>query len=170
MDCTKRLRAEVRAIARQTGSSEADIALWPDEQDIKAWTGFIRGPPDTPYAGGVFELEIKVGPQYPVVPPSIAFVTKVFHPNVLYRTGEICLDILKKEWTPAWGLQSACRAILSLLADPQADSPLNCDAGNMIRAGDAMAFHSVAAMYTLEEATQPWPVPPGGGGGGGNGS
>ena len=157
---TKRLRAEERAIQRSGG--EADIALWPtDPSDMKLWTGFIRGPTDTPYTGGVFELAIKVGPQYPVVPPAIAFVTKVFHPNVLFRTGEICLDLLKAEWSPAWGLQSACRAIVALLADPQADSPLNCDAGNMIRAGDTLAFHSMAAMYTLEEAARtPWPTPP----------
>lgn len=64
-----------------------------------------------------------------MVPPRISFVTPVFHPNVLWRTGEICLDILKSNWTPTWDLQGACRAIQALLADPAADSPLNCDAG-----------------------------------------
>ncbi|RYY84236.1 hypothetical protein EON63_09690 [archaeon] len=33
----------------------------------------------------------------------------------------MCLDILKKSWSPAWSLQSACRAIVALLADPAAD-------------------------------------------------
>ena len=68
------------------------------------------------------------------------------------QTGEICLDILKREWSPAWSLQSACRAIVSLLNDPAADSPLNCDAGNMIRAGDLRAYNSVAKMYCIEHA------------------
>jgi len=68
------------------------------------------------------------------------------------------LDILKKEWSPAWGLQAACRAVLALLSDPDADAPLNCDAGNMIRDGDDMAFHATARMYTLENATfLEWP-------------
>jgi peroxin-4 len=62
------------------------------------------------------------------------------------------LDILKKEWSPAWGLQPACRAVLALLSDPDAESPLNCDAGNMIRGGDVIAFHTTAAMYTVENA------------------
>jgi peroxin-4 len=62
------------------------------------------------------------------------------------------LDILKKEWSPAWGLQAACRAILALLSAPDADSPLNCDAGNMIRGGDDIAFQSTAKMYTIENA------------------
>jgi peroxin-4 len=44
------------------------------------------------------------------------------------------------------------------LSDPDADSPLNCDAGNMIRGGDAMAYHSMAAMYTVENANfTSWP-------------
>jgi peroxin-4 len=66
------------------------------------------------------------------------------------QSGEICLDILKKEWSPAWNLQSACRAIISLLEEPAADSPLNCDAGNMIRANDTRAFNSVAKMYAID--------------------
>jgi peroxin-4 len=65
---------------------------------------------------------------------------------------------LKKEWSPAWGLQAACRAVLALLSDPDADSPLNCDAGNMIRGGDMDAFYSTARMYTVENAmVLSWP-------------
>jgi peroxin-4 len=41
---------------------------------------------------------------------------------------------------------------LALLSDPDAESPLNCDAGNMIRGGDAIAYHTTAAMYTVENA------------------
>jgi peroxin-4 len=68
------------------------------------------------------------------------------------------LDILQKEWSPAWGLVSACRAILALLSDPDATSPLNCDAGNMIRNGDWQAFRTLAKMYTIENANfLEWP-------------
>jgi len=40
------------------------------------------------------------------------------------QTGEICLDILKSAWSPAWTLQSVCRAVVSLLAQSEPDSPL----------------------------------------------
>ena len=157
MDALKRLRAELRELRRS--SAESDIALRADDDNIKRWRAWVRGPPDTPYAGGVFELAIEVKDTYPVAPPIISCVTRIFHPNVHFKTGEICLDILKQEWTPAWGLQSACRAIIALLSDPQADSPLNCDAGNMIRAGDSAAFNSMAAMYTADLAMGSWPDP-----------
>ena len=49
----------------------------------------------------------QVGAEYPLEPPKITFMTKVFHPNVNFDTGEICLDILKRDWSPAWSLQVA---------------------------------------------------------------
>ena len=77
----------------------------------------------------------------------------MFHPNVHFETGEICLEVLKPEhWNVQWTLESVTRAIVNLLLNPNADSPLNCDAGNTIRAGDWLAFNSMARMYTIEEA------------------
>ncbi len=132
---------------------DADILLHPQQDNIRIWQAVIRGPADTPFVGGSFELRIEIGPEYPIRPPLMRFVTRVFHPNIHFETGEICLDILKKEWSPAWSLQAACRAVMALLAAPDADSPLNCDAGNMVRAGDLQAFHAVARMYTVEYAS-----------------
>lgn len=51
-----------------------------------------------------------------VVDKLYACFIQIFHPNVHFRTGDICLDILKKEWSPAWGLQAACRAVLALVS------------------------------------------------------
>ena len=39
-------------------------------------------------------------------------------------------------------------AIISLLGNPEASSPLNCDAGNLIRSNDILGFNSLAKMYT----------------------
>mmetsp|Transcript_18582 Transcript_18582/g.24623 ORF Transcript_18582/g.24623 Transcript_18582/m.24623 type:complete len:192 (+) Transcript_18582:130-705(+) len=161
LGAAKRLRKELQNLERASSSSststnddEQDVYLRPTSPStsILRWTALLRGPDGTPYEGGVFQLSIKCGTDYPLAPPSIAFVTKVFHPNVHFRTGDVCLDILKKEWSPAWGLQAACRAVLALLSDPDADSPLNCDAGNMIRGGDMTAYRSTARMYTVENA------------------
>ena len=51
---------------------------------------------------------------------------------MLFKTGELCLDILKPaSWTPAWTLENVCVAVRLLLSSPEdgADSPLNCDCG-----------------------------------------
>ena len=61
---------------------------------------------------------------------------------------------MKDAWSPAWTLLSVCQAIVALLGNPAADSPLNCDAGNLLRAGDTRAYNSVARMYIREAQEQ----------------
>ena len=101
--CLKRLRREISALKK--ADDDPEILLTPKEDNIKVWTAFIAGPPESPYHGRFFSMLIEVGGDYPQSPPTITFVTKVFHPNVNFDSGEICLDILKREWTPAWSLE-----------------------------------------------------------------
>jgi peroxin-4 len=144
-----RLMKEYREQQKEVKNPEADVQLSPIDGNLNNWRAIVTGPVDTPFEGGRFELDIVVPSSYPLMPPSIRFNTKLFHPNVHPKTGEICLDILKNAWSPAWTLQSTCRAIIVLLSDAEPESPLNCDAGNLLRAGDKRGFRSVARMYTL---------------------
>jgi peroxin-4 len=77
-------------------------------------------------------------------PPKMRFITPIFHPNVHFQTGEICMDVLKSQWQPEWSFNSLAIAIKLIMAEPNAESPLNPDAGNMIRAGDLLAYDSMA--------------------------
>ncbi len=147
----------MRELRDAKASKETDIVLRADEDQIFKWTAVMEGPADTPFHGGKYTVVLRVASDYPLVAPSASFVTKVFHPNVNFATGEICLDILKSNWTPAWTLSSVCRAIQSLLVHPDASSPLNCDAGNMIREGDMAAYRSTALYYAVREAGAPSP-------------
>jgi len=125
-----RLLKEYRETCDPTKHDPDIVLALEDESDVFVWSAQLRGPADSPYEGGIFKLHIKCPPNYPLAPPKVSFVTQIFHPNVLFKTGEICLDILKPDsWSPAWTLQSVCRAVTALLSHPEADSPLNCDCG-----------------------------------------
>jgi len=87
---TKRLRKELQVLTKQkqqrqqqhkTSNDDVDdddyVRLQVREDNLLVWKAWVRGPPDTPYEGGVFELDIRCGSDYPLVPPAIKFVTKV---------------------------------------------------------------------------------------------
>ena len=148
-----RLRKELRDAE---ASTEKDIHLVvASNADLFKWTATLQGPPDTPFEGGTYKVTLRIPSDYPMVPPTATFDTKIFHPNIAFQSGEVCLDILKTKWSPAWTIGSVCRAILSMLSDPEADSPLNCDAGNLVRANDRRGYWNLARMYAISEASAP---------------
>jgi len=126
---SRRLQKELQNIvtAPPEGCSASVV-----DGDMMHWAATILGPPDSVYEGGVFHLDIHFPADYPFSPPKITFRTKIFHPNVSANTGNICLDILKKDkWSPALTIGSTLLSIVSLLTDPNAADPLNGDAGRM---------------------------------------
>ena len=52
------------------------------DNNIRHWKGRIKGPIDTCYAGGVFDVDIIIPDDYPFKPPKMKFDTKIWHPNI----------------------------------------------------------------------------------------
>ncbi|KAF9581164.1 E2 ubiquitin-protein ligase peroxin 4 [Lunasporangiospora selenospora] len=148
----RRMLKEYLAIQKNSATRPHLERLEPlQENDLLHWQAVLIGTSDSAYEGGKFQLDIVIPSSYPIQPPVIHFTTKICHPNVHFKTGEICLDILKSEWTPSWNLESVCVAISSLLTNPEPSSPLNCDAGksaNLLRCGDMAGYNSLVKMYT----------------------
>lgn len=70
----------------------------------------IIGPADTPFEDGTFRLVMHFEEQYPNKPPSVKFISQMFHPNV-YGTGELCLDILQNRWSPTYDVAAVLTSI-----------------------------------------------------------
>jgi len=71
-------------------------------------------------------------PTYPAEPPKACFKTKIFHPNVDERTGDVCVDTLKRDWKPALTLKDVLVTIRCLLVYPNPTSSLNEAAGKLL--------------------------------------
>lgn len=110
--------------------SPTGITAAPEADNIMKWNAVIFGPDDTPWEDGVFKLTLEFSEEYPHKPPEVRFTTNMFHPNV-YRNGNICLDILQHNWSPAYDISAILTSIQSLLTDPNPASPANAEAARL---------------------------------------
>ena len=94
--------------------------------------GIIFGPEDSEWEGGVFRIMMTFSEEYPSKAPKVKFLTKMFHPNI-YKNGDICLNILDKDWAPTFDCTSILLSVQSLLNDPNVDSPANKEAAQLYR-------------------------------------
>ncbi|XP_047957865.1 ubiquitin-conjugating enzyme E2 1-like isoform X2 [Salvia hispanica] len=88
----------------------AGISGAPQENNIMLWNAVIFGPDDTPWDGGAFRMTLQFIEDYPNKPPTVRFVSRMFHPNI-YADGSICLDILQNQWSPIYDVAAILTSI-----------------------------------------------------------
>ncbi|CCX12347.1 Similar to Ubiquitin-conjugating enzyme E2 S; acc. no. A7SE05 [Pyronema omphalodes CBS 100304] len=122
--------------------------------DLRGVTVHLAGPTSTPYEPGVFAIILRIPDTYPVDPPKANFQTKIYHPNVDMRTGDVCVETLKRDWKPTLTLKDVLSTIRCLLVYPNPDSSLNEEAGKMLQEGYNV-FQKHARMMTEVYARVP---------------
>ncbi|KAJ9108277.1 hypothetical protein QFC19_002525 [Naganishia cerealis] len=121
----KRINKEIVDIQKAQKSGEmGDILLQPDETNMHRWTGWLPGPPGSPYEGGHFEVAIELPKDYPFTPPKLQWITPIYHCNISMSSGAICLDTLKNNWSPALSIFKVMLSLSALLCEPNPDDPL----------------------------------------------
>ncbi len=141
----KRLSKEIKDMT-EYGYTEFSFEV--NNDNILDWTVLIFGPQDTPYEGGTFKAKITFPPDYPYNPPVVKFISDIFHPNIYNKgpdAGKVCISILhvgkdeygyeheSERWKPAQSVVSVLLSIISMIADPNCESPANIDAAKMFR-------------------------------------
>jgi len=117
-------RRIVKETQRLTCDPVTGISATPYEDNRRYFAVSIIGPSDSPYEKGTFKLELFLPADYPMGPPKVRFLTKIYHPNV-DKLGRICLDILKDKWSPALQIRTVLLSIQALLSAPNPDDPLD---------------------------------------------
>jgi ubiquitin-conjugating enzyme E2 G1 len=128
----KRLTNELKNINKDPNYY---YSVHPDDNNFLKWIFIIIGPVDTIYEGGIFKGIINFPKNYPIEPPHIIF-NNMIHPNV-YSNGDVCISILHRgsdqygyekdfeRWSPTHGVDSIMMSIISMLSDPNFESPAN---------------------------------------------
>ena len=140
-EAKRRLMQEYKTLSKETWTN---IELKND--NILEWiVALIVLNPDSDYYGGYFKAKMTFPKNYPYSPPDFQFLRPLYHPNV-YEDGRLCISILhapgedemsgelaSERWSPVQSAESVLLSILSLLDDPEVNSPANVDAGVMLR-------------------------------------
>jgi len=117
-----------------------------DESNVYNWEILIMGPDGTLYEGGFFKARLSFPPTFPNMPPTMTFCSDMWHPNV-YEDGRVCISILHppgedefnsqesadERWRPILGVEQILISVISMLSDPNDESPANLDAAVMWR-------------------------------------
>ncbi|ANZ77917.1 BA75_05204T0 [Komagataella pastoris] len=128
------------------------ITAVPHEDNLRYFQVTIQGPKESPYQDGLFKLELYLPDDYPMVAPKVRFLTKIYHPNI-DRLGRICLDVLKKNWSPALQIRTILLSIQALLSAPNPDDPLSNEVAEHWKRDEQDAI-ATAKEYTRLYATE----------------
>ncbi|KAF2743227.1 ubiquitin-conjugating enzyme E2 15 [Sporormia fimetaria CBS 119925] len=139
----KRLLKEYKALS--SDPPEGILAGPCDEDNLFVWEALIEGPKGTPFENGVFPAELRFPKDYPLAPPKMKFTVDMWHPNV-YSDGTVCISILhapgddpmqyekaSERWSPIQSVEKILISVMSMLAEPNDESPANVDAARQWR-------------------------------------
>lgn len=150
----------MRRIAKELGDIQKDLQSGIIAQpassgdDLSHLKASFPGPPDTPYEGGTYVVDIKIPNEYPFRPPVMKFETKLWHPNVSSQTGAICLDTLGTAWSPVLTIKSALLSLQSLLSTPEPKDPQDAEVASMLM-NHPEQFDRVAREWAVKYAGAP---------------
>jgi len=135
--CVTHLRKQFKAL---TEKPVAGFSVELFDENLARWKVWIRGPKDTPYEGGCFRARLEFPQEFPFQPPVMTFESAMWHPNV-YPDGRVCISILhppgddkygyetaEERWSPIQSVESVLISVISMIADPNDESPANLDA------------------------------------------
>ncbi|CAG7725941.1 unnamed protein product [Allacma fusca] len=114
------------------------------------WLARVNGPPQSPYQGGVFYLNLKISHDYPLKPPGVRFLTKIFHPNIS-RHGDIGIDCIQHNWTLALTIPQILLSVQSLLTDPFLEISMEKTVAELYEK-DIQTFDKIARIWTWKYA------------------
>jgi ubiquitin-protein ligase len=143
----RRLRSEYEEWLKENKTDKPQCySIYPDETNFFNWKVMLFLPDDTIFEGHILNCSITFSNSYPNKPPIIIFENNksFIHPNI-YKDGKICISILhegideteyenqSERWNPSHSVDSILISIISVLCEPNLESPANLDAAILWR-------------------------------------
>ncbi|SMN20387.1 similar to Saccharomyces cerevisiae YLR306W UBC12 Enzyme that mediates the conjugation of Rub1p, a ubiquitin-like protein, to other proteins [Maudiozyma saulgeensis] len=104
-------------------------------------------PDENMYKDGHFLFNIEFGDNYPIEAPKVKCLNKIYHPNINV-SGNICLNILREDWSPALDLQTVVIGLLFLFLEPNPKDPLNKIAADQLISNKELFIQKVRSAMS----------------------
>lgn len=150
---TKRLQRELHRL-QTDHPTYASVNLL-DPNNCYEWIGTIMGPENTPYYGGIFPFKMQFPVDYPFLPPKVNLQVPIYHPNISYDDGFVCLEYLSSKWSPMISILQILDMIRNIMEDPDPDNTLFYSDQNEIASickKDPKKFNQTAREWTQRYA------------------
>ena len=133
----KRLCQELRALEKDPNYY---YSIKTNEKNLYIWKVLLFG--QELFEGSIIECQLTFPKDYPNKPPEFKFISSFPHPNI-YPDGKVCISILhegkdqwgyediSERWNPSRSVDSIMMSILTMLSNPNFESPANVDASIM---------------------------------------
>ncbi|WFD19530.1 E2 ubiquitin-conjugating enzyme [Malassezia caprae] len=105
------------------------IVAHPHEDNLRYFDVVMSGPAQSPFEGGSFKLELFLPEDYPMAPPRVRFLTRIYHPNI-------------DKWSPALQVRTVLLSIQALLSAPNPDDPLANDVAEHYKTNEKAAIET----------------------------
>lgn len=132
---------------------------FPDGEEKFMNFEFVLKPDEGMYKDGIFLFTFSIPDTYPHDPPKVKCLTKLYHPNI-DLDGNICLNILREEWSPVLSISSVIYGLHFLFLAPNTEDPLNKDAAAALEKNPTSFASNVKASLTRGASIQGTYFPP----------
>jgi ubiquitin-conjugating enzyme E2 M len=103
------------------------------------------------WKGGTYRFTVNVPINYNMEPPEVHCNTQIWHPNIDTQ-GHVCLNILRKDWTPVLTLKHVVVGVCELFTTlVNTEDPLNIEAADQLLA-DPSGFTKKASQWVKQYA------------------
>lgn len=83
------------------------------------------------YFGCRVQFKLSFPDDYPISPPKLLCLNKIYHPNISYK-GNVCLPLVREDYSPTVNLTSIICGLIFILSYPNAEDALNPEIGELM--------------------------------------
>jgi ubiquitin-conjugating enzyme E2 M len=100
------------------------------QDDLQNFTVILTPTEESYWHGAVYPFAFTVPDNFPMEPPKVHCGETIYHPNI-DLDGNVCLNILRKDWSAVLTINHIIYGLETLFADPNPEDPLNRDAATL---------------------------------------